>query len=263
VERQSPLIGERMTEASRRGGRVHSRTLSVAVARPGRRASVVPDGVSRREGKSLETRGKIMDAAEELFSVHGLYGVTLRDIAAKAGVDTALLHYYFDTKENIFIAVVGRRAVMLTSECHRELDAYEALAGDAISIEGILRAYLKPVFRLNRTGGKAWRNYCALILRLSNSPDWASDVISEHFDPISLRMIGLLRKAMPDCDEASLYWAHQMFVRVMTITNAPKGRLERLSDGRCKANDFDAMEPLIVRFTAEGIRGICEKRPGP
>jgi AcrR family transcriptional regulator len=217
----------------------------------------LPEGMSKREGKSLETRGKILDASEELFSIHGLYGVTLRDIAAKADVDTALLHYYFDTKDNIFAAVVERRAVLLTDEVNRELDRYEAEAGENMTVEGIVAAYVRPVFRLNRSGGRAWRNYCALILRLGNSPDWASEVISQHFDPISLRMIALLRKALPSCDETNLYWAHQMFVRVMTITNAPKGRLERLSDGRCKANDFDAMEPLIVKFTSEGIRGIC------
>ena len=86
-------LGERMTELNRRGGRVRSRTMPMVAAAQGRRAVALPDGVSRREGKSLETQGKILDAAEELFSVHGLYGVTLRDIASKADVDTALLHY--------------------------------------------------------------------------------------------------------------------------------------------------------------------------
>jgi len=234
--------------------------MAAAVANTGRRAMALAHVPSKREEKSLETRNKILDSAEELFSIHGHYGVTLRDIAAKADVDTALLHYYFDSKDNIFKAVVARRAVVLSDECNRELDKYAEQAGDNFTVEGIVAAYVRPVFRFNRTGGKAWRNYCALVLRLSNSPDWASEVISEHFDPLALRMIGMLKVAMPDADETCLYWGHQMFVRVMTITNAPKGRLERLSDGRCRANDFDAMEPLIVRFTAEGIRGICEKR---
>lgn len=246
-----------MTHSIRRGDR--SRTLLATIGGQGRRAMLVQQGVSRREGKSVETRNRILDAAEELFSIHGLYGVTLRDIAAQAEVDTALLHYYFDSKDNIFVDVVARRGDMLIGEVRNELDAYEASAGGNLTVEGILAAYLRPVFRLNRNGGKPWRNYCALILRLSNSPDWASEVIGQHFDPIATYMIGLLKKAMPNCDETNLFWAHQMFVRVMTITNAPKGRLERLSDGRCKATDYDAMEPLIVRFVAEGIRGICAK----
>jgi len=239
---------------------VSRRTIAAAAVMSGRRSAALPDGVSRREGKSLETQGRILDAAEELFSIHGLYGVTLRDIATKADVDTALLHYYFDSKDNIFKAVVARRGSQLQAECAHELDVYEREAGAGLTVDGLIAAYVRPVFRFNRTGGKSWRNYCAIILRLSNSPDWASEVISEYFDPIALHMIRLLRKALPEADEACLFWAHQMFVRVMTITNAPKGRLERLSGGLCKANDYDAMEPLIVRFAADGIRGMCAKR---
>jgi AcrR family transcriptional regulator len=239
---------------------VSRRSIAATAGSQGRRAAALPDRVSRREGKSLETQGRILDAAEELFAIHGLYGVTLRDIAAKAEVDTALLHYYFDSKDNIFQAVVARRGLQLQEECARELDTYERDAGGNLTVEGLVAAYVRPVFRFNRTGGKSWRNYCAVILRLSNSPDWASEVISEYFDPIALHMIRLLRKALPEADEACLYWSHQMFVRVMTITNAPKGRLERLSGGLCKAIDYDTMEPLIVRFAADGIRGMCEKK---
>ncbi len=43
-----------------------------------------------------ETLEQILDAAEYLFSKHGLYGVTLRDVAVKVGVHTSLLHYYFE-----------------------------------------------------------------------------------------------------------------------------------------------------------------------
>ncbi len=246
-----------MTNLNQRRGRVRPLPLAAASNGHGRRALTLHEGMSRREGKSLETQGKILDAAEELFSIHGLYGVTLRDIAAKAAVDTALLHYYFDSKDNIFRAVIGRRGELLVAACNRELDAYEQSAGNDFSLEGVIEAYLRSVFHFNRTGGRGWRNYCALVLRLSNSPDWASDVIAEQFDCIALRLIGLLGKAMPDAKEADLYWAHQMFVRAMMITHAPKGRLERLSNGLCHADDFDTMEPLIVRFSAAGIRGMC------
>ena len=42
-----------------------------------------------------DTRESILDAAEDLFSKHGFYGVTIREVAREAGVDTALVHYYF------------------------------------------------------------------------------------------------------------------------------------------------------------------------
>ena len=48
------------------------------------------------------TEDKIIDAARELFYRKGYEGVTVRDIANKAEVNLALLHYYFRTKDKIF-----------------------------------------------------------------------------------------------------------------------------------------------------------------
>ncbi len=44
-----------------------------------------------------------MRAARDLFAKHGFNGVTVRDIAAAAGVNHALLHRYFGTKTNLFV----------------------------------------------------------------------------------------------------------------------------------------------------------------
>ena len=57
-----------------------------------------------------ETLEQILDAAEYLFSRHGLYGVTLRDVGQRVGVHTSLLHYYFDDKRALFEAVFARRS---------------------------------------------------------------------------------------------------------------------------------------------------------
>ena len=45
---------------------------------------------------------KIIDAAREIFFEKGYNGATMRDIASKAEVNLALLHYYYRTKEKIF-----------------------------------------------------------------------------------------------------------------------------------------------------------------
>lgn len=52
--------------------------------------------------KNLNTEEKIMEAAKEVFMKHGLYGARMQDIADKAGINKALLHYYFRNKEKLF-----------------------------------------------------------------------------------------------------------------------------------------------------------------
>ena len=64
----------------------------------------------------VDLKEVILDAAEGLFARHGFYGVTTRQVAAEAGVDTALIHYYFGAKRELFDAVFLRRAEILNKE---------------------------------------------------------------------------------------------------------------------------------------------------
>src|SRR5499425_1461549 len=59
-----------------------------------------------RRGRSAETRGAILTAAEQAFARGGLAGARTDDIAAAAGVNKALLYYYFKSKDGLYEAVV-------------------------------------------------------------------------------------------------------------------------------------------------------------
>ncbi len=59
----------------------------------------------RRPGPST-TRADILDAARRTFSIHGFGGATVRAIADDAGVDPALIHHYFGTKQALFAATM-------------------------------------------------------------------------------------------------------------------------------------------------------------
>jgi TetR/AcrR family transcriptional regulator len=54
------------------------------------------------------TRASIMDAAEEEFGRFGLQGARTESIAAQTGVTKAMIHYYFDSKENLYREVLRR-----------------------------------------------------------------------------------------------------------------------------------------------------------
>jgi AcrR family transcriptional regulator len=59
----------------------------------------------RRPG-SPDTRAAILVAAREAFAAKGYSGASVRAIAAAAGVDPALVHHYFGSKEDLFVAVL-------------------------------------------------------------------------------------------------------------------------------------------------------------
>jgi len=62
-----------------------------------------PPGATR---KGLETRVRIIKGAREALEEGGMEALTTRRIAASAGVKLATLHYYFDSKESLLLAVL-------------------------------------------------------------------------------------------------------------------------------------------------------------
>ena len=63
-------------------------------------------GRTGRRGGDSGTRDAILDAARKRFAEHGYDGATIRGIAADAGVDPALVHHFFGTKERLFAAAM-------------------------------------------------------------------------------------------------------------------------------------------------------------
>jgi AcrR family transcriptional regulator len=69
-------------------------------------------GVGRpRDGDPAETRRGILLAAEESFATSGFVGATTRQVAARAGVNVATLHYHFGNKEKLYRAVLDAAAM--------------------------------------------------------------------------------------------------------------------------------------------------------
>jgi AcrR family transcriptional regulator len=59
-----------------------------------------------RPAGNSNTRDRILDCARDLFARNGINNTSIRAVAAAAGVDSALVHHYFGTKEKLFAAAV-------------------------------------------------------------------------------------------------------------------------------------------------------------
>jgi AcrR family transcriptional regulator len=73
---------------------------------------VEDESMAARRGKADDptTRNAILDAAESLMLAQGYAAVTSRRVAAGAGVNSALVYYYFDTMDGLFVALFQRGA---------------------------------------------------------------------------------------------------------------------------------------------------------
>jgi TetR/AcrR family transcriptional regulator len=82
----------------------------------------------------LQTRDLILDAAERLFATQGFAATTVKQIGTAAGVNSALLYYYFEDKEQLYYAVLhrvistlGARIVERMAAAHDPEEAVRAL----------------------------------------------------------------------------------------------------------------------------------------
>ncbi|HET9445466.1 MAG TPA: TetR/AcrR family transcriptional regulator [Steroidobacteraceae bacterium] len=213
-----------------------------------------------KAAQRAEMMEQILDTAEELFSKHGLYGVTLKDVAQRLGVHHTLMNYYFDDKKKLFDTVFARRAVVTSSLRMKALDEYDAATAGNPTLEGALRAFLDTDLDLYINGGERWKNYGALGAQVANTPKWGAELMDRHFDPVVLRLISLLKKALPHCSEEDIFWGYHFVTGALLLTLARTGRIDKLSGGICKSEDFAAVKKRMATFMAGGFRAVCGQR---
>lgn len=217
-------------------------------------SAVKPVRRSKAEQRA-ETLEQILDAAEYLFSQQGLHGVTLNDVAKRVGVNRTLMHYYFDDKATLFEAVFARRAGVTSGLRMEALDRYAAEAGDSPTVEGALHAFLDTDLDLYIHGGEGWMNYGAFGARVSNTPEGAV-LMDVHFDPVVLKLVSILRRALPEMSEEDIFWGYHFVTGALMNTLARSGRIDRLSGGLCRSDDFEGVKKRMARFMAAGFHSL-------
>lgn len=230
-----------------------TRAEAAAAAKPRRRRTKVEQRADKME--------QILDAAEYLFSRHGLYGVTLKDVAQRVGVHHTLLNYYFTDKKKLFDTVIGRRAEVTVELRMAALDSYDAKTRGKPTVEGALRAFLDTDLDLYSQGGENWKNYGALGAQVSNTT-YGAELMDLHFDPVVLRLIDILKKALPGCAEEDIFWGYHFVTGALMLTLARTGRINRLSGGLCDSDDFVAVKDRMASFMAAGFLTICKTPSG-
>ncbi|MFM2206509.1 MAG: hypothetical protein RL213_484 [Bacteroidota bacterium] len=87
----------------------------------------------------MNRRNLLLDKAEELFSEHGFEGTSVRQLAGAAGVNVAMISYYFGSKEKLFDALVEDRTAAIRD---RLKDLNEQTIAPVERLEEMIRLYV-------------------------------------------------------------------------------------------------------------------------
>jgi AcrR family transcriptional regulator len=222
---------------------------------PAQRRTRVPNHKARVREASI---ARILDAAEQLFAEFGYHGVTLKDVAARVGVSSTLIHYHFKGKESIYEAVWARRAPLSARNRLEAMRRYAEEVGDKITVEGALRAWIDTDLNVQLEDPEQWAAFGKVAAQANSAAGWGAEKMTKYFNPVVLALIDLLKKAMPDCDEKTIFWGYHFVSGAMTHNMARTGRLDELSHGLCSSSDFASIKEHMAKFMAAGFQAICQ-----
>lgn len=229
--------------------------------KPGGPATVATQA-PRKRGRpvSHDTQNSILDTAEYLFAHDGYNGVSLNDIANRAGLRKSLASHHFGTKEQLFRAVVARRAEAYTRDLRQALDRVVARAGDRPpTLENLLKALAEPILDWLTRDAQS-KAYVQLLAQISAIPgqDALLAPYREHYATVTQAYIAQLRRALPGIRPERLHWAFYVveatFVHIATETIL----LESPGQDHGRLTDLDTVIGHVVPFFAAGFRGSVD-----
>ncbi|HLY42687.1 MAG TPA: TetR/AcrR family transcriptional regulator [Terracidiphilus sp.] len=150
--------------------------------------------------RAAETRARILDAALTEFSAYGLAGARTDRIATAAGVNKALLYYYFESKENLYGAALEMIAGKIRD---RSMAVFlrEASAG-----ERLLRTALDHFDRI--LGQREFQSLMQQeMMRLHQGESNAIDVLVKRvFGPIQTMLQAMIREGISSGELINVDW---------------------------------------------------------
>lgn len=169
----------------------------------------------KQSERSAETSRKILDASQKLFAQKGYEGVSMREIAAEGGVNLASIVYYFDSKDGLYEAVVTRYAAAINKARRDALIE----ADKNPSIEGYVRSFIEPSFRIMTDAAMGGPMHALLLWRAPHEPRNLWDKIYRSvYDPVNDEYIKRIRALCPNTTEKDFSWCCHMMTSIFFST---------------------------------------------
>jgi AcrR family transcriptional regulator len=199
----------------------------------------------------MNTKTRILDAAERLFAQQGIEATSLRGITSEAGVNLAAVNYHFQSKEALMHAVIARRLDPINEKRLAMLGACEGQAGNGrLPLEQVLHALLGPIFDMLSGPGK---DFAPMMSRIfTESSDLTEKVFQKHLAHISARFFPAFLRAIPELPPAELFWRILFMMGAHTIGGAKV--LRTISGGHCDPADVEGTLQRLESFLLAGLQ---------
>jgi len=215
------------------------------------------------------TRARLLDAAEKLFAECGFEGTSVRAINAEADVNSGAIHYYFRTKEDLFRAVIKRRAEILSSDRLTRLARCAEGPGTPSMLEQIIAAYILPYTNPKLGAPEQRLRFARLRARLmAEQQDADPSPLGAEHKFTGQRFVDALVATLPHLSQHEVRVRYMIMWSSLNTLSAGLGHAALDPAGPEKGHalqEFERIVPELVQLFAAMFReaiGLAPIQPG-
>lgn len=218
-----------------------------------------PKTAAKKDSTEGDTRHKLLDAAEHLFTQQGHEATSLRQITALAGANLGAVNYHFGTKEGLIEEVFKRRLKQINQERKARLDELEAAAaqsGEVIKASEIVNAFFGTLVSMSFSDEiGVW----SLLERTMLDPGkFISAVFAQESTEVIERYKDALYKALPLVPREEILWRFQFMLGATAYALSDTGPLGEIMGIEISKNQDpeEARDQLLKRLMSFLIGGL-------
>ena len=202
---------------------------------------------------TIDTRERLLNAAERLFAQNGIGNTSLRAVTAEASTNLASVHYHFGSKGALISAVFARRFGPLNRERLRLLA--DAGAGDTPPrLEDIIEAFVAPALHLIHDPERGGKYFMCLMAQVHADTGELSSIVMAQLDEVIVRFSAALYRALPELPRADVLWRFAFTIGSMAFVLGHAETLKDMSGSLCDPSDAEGTLKQLVAFAAAGMR---------
>ena len=199
----------------------------------------------------LNSKEKLLRSAEVLFASKGYRDVSVREIASHAGVNSALVGYYFRGKQTLFTEVFRAHTVPLSRELMRQLEA--VTQGGTPTVEEILKAWLVPWVQAGNDP-QARAIHLGIFANLSREGSESTKRALAPMHHVHKAFVETLHSCLPHLSQETLMWRLHFVMGALVFGIIQPVALVVLSGGRCDPKNMKASLDQMLPYA---IAGFC------
>ena len=210
-----------------------------------------------------DTRVRILDAAELLFTEQGFEATTLRQITGVARANLAAVNYHFGSKDALVREVFSRRLTWLNQQRLEELDRLEAAAGGApLKPSRILEEFFGVALKMAADTKGGGRTFMRLLGRTYAKPsEFVRGFLAEEYAAVLARFKAALIKALPGVPGQEILWRFHFMLGAMSYAISGTDALHIVAEDALDDGDAEALYARLMSFILGGLRAPLPALP--